>query len=141
MTQISGMSGAQGLATNLSKAGAPMEFYAPAAFAIPPLGATRVALGLHVILPTSTEIVLQTRANLQRRGLTVTNPGLGSVHELTMLVTNASHTEQRVSRGACVARASLYCFSIQMTSTPAYYRSPSAVPRACTCQGEVVVVG
>jgi len=111
--------------TNLSKAGAPREFYAPAALAIPQIGATRVALGLHAILPTATEIVLHTRANFQCRGLTVNNPGLGVVHELTTMVTNAS----------------LYRSSTQRTSTPAYYWSPTAVPGDRACRGEVVVSG
>ncbi len=111
--------------TNLNKAGAPMEFYAPAAFTIPPLGAIRMALSLRVTLSTGAELVLQTRANFQRRGLNVTNPGLGAGHELTMLVTNASHTEQQVSRGACVARASLHRSSLQETGAPAYQQSPS----------------
>ena len=79
------------LPTNLDKAGAPMELYAPASITIPPLGASRVHLGLHVQLPAGTEIVLQIRIN----------------QELTMLITNDSHTEQRISRGACLAQAIL----------------------------------
>ncbi len=49
--------------TNLTKAGTPMELYTPDSFAIPPLGAVRVPLGLHVVLPNDTELVLQTRNN------------------------------------------------------------------------------
>ena len=62
--------------TNLDKAGALMDLYAPAALTILPLGASRVNLGLHVQLPAGTKIVLQTRSNFQRRGLTVANPEL-----------------------------------------------------------------
>ena len=82
---------------NLDKAGAPMDFYAPDAIIIPPLGASRVNLGLHIQLPARTEIVLQTRTNFQRRGLTVANLELQTNKKLTMLITNASHTKQRIS--------------------------------------------
>ncbi len=105
--------------SNLNKVGTPMELYTPDSFAIPPLGAVRVPLGLHVVLPSDTKLVLQTRNNFQRQGLTVTNPTLGAGHELTMLVTNASQVEQRVSRGACVARASLHRSSPPGSGTPA----------------------
>ena len=94
--------------SNLDKTGAPMVFYAPTTIVVPPLGASRVSLGLHVQLPAETEIVLQTRPNFQRRGLAVANPQLGTNRELTMLISNHSQTEQRVSRGACVARAVLH---------------------------------
>jgi transposase InsO family protein/dUTPase len=107
------------LPSNLDKAGAPMEFYTPESFAVPPLGAARVPLGLHVVLPPSTELVLQTRNNFQRRGLTVTNPTWETGPGLTILVTNASQVEQRVSRGACVARASLHQSSTPGKETPA----------------------
>ncbi len=118
---------------NVDKAGAPMDLYALAAFAIPPLGAFRVPLGLHVQLPAWTKIVLQTRANFQRRRLTVTNPALGPNQELTMLVTNASHTKQRVSRGACVARARLHHSTPKDPRVPAYHKSPSYVSRPPRC--------
>ena len=94
--------------SNLNQAGAPMEFYAPFAITIPPLGTTRICLGLRVQLPAETELILQTRQNFQRRGLAVANPRLEANQELTMLITNHSQTEQRVSRGACVARAVLH---------------------------------
>ena len=94
--------------SNLDKMGAPMEFYAPSSIVVPPLGASRVSLGLRVQLPAETEIVLQTRPNFQRRGLAVANPQLGANRELTMLISNHSQTEQRVSRGACIARAVLH---------------------------------
>ena len=94
--------------SNLDQAGAPMEFYAPAPIVIPPLGASRVSLGLRVQLPAETELVLQTRQNFQRRGLAVANPRLEANRELTMLISNHSQTEQRVSRGACIARAVLH---------------------------------
>jgi len=105
--------------SNLDKAGVPMEFYTPDSFAIPPLGAARVSLGLHVVLPRHTELVLQTRNNFQRRGLTVTNPTWKTGPGLTILVTNASQVEQRVSRGACVARASLHRSNILGKESPA----------------------
>ncbi len=94
--------------SNLDQAGAPMEFYAPSSIVIPPLGASRVSLGLRVQLPAETELVLQTRQNFQRRGLAVANPRLEANRELTMLISNHSQTEQRVSRGACIARAVLH---------------------------------
>jgi dUTPase len=105
--------------SNLDKAGAPMELYMPDSFAIPPLGAARVPLGLHVVLPSDTELVLQTRNNFQRRGLTVTNSTCETGQGLTILVTNASQVEQRVSRGACVARASLHRSSLPGRETSA----------------------
>ena len=52
--------------------------------------------------PTASQI----RANLQHRGLTITSPELQANLELTMLF--AGHTEQRVSQGACIARAILH---------------------------------
>ncbi len=96
-----------------------MDLYTPDSFAIPPLGAAQVPLGLHVVLPRSTELVLQTRNNFQRRGLTVTNPTWATGQGLTILVTNASQVEQRVSRGACVARASLHQSSLPEKGAPA----------------------
>ena len=94
--------------SNLNKAGAPMDLYAPFTLAIPPLGASRVYLDLHIQLPAKTESVLQTRQNFQRRGLTITNPQLRADRELTMLITNNSHTKQWVSQGACVDQAVLH---------------------------------
>ena len=95
------------LPSNLDKPGAPMEFYAPTSISIPPLGASRIPVGLHVQLPSQTELVLQTKANFQRRGLTVTNPEMTSRHELTVLITNDSQMEQKISRGACLVRGIL----------------------------------
>ncbi len=74
---------------NIHKAGVPMELYTLAAFTVLPLGAAREALGLHIVLPASTEIVLQFWANFQRLGLTVTNPELGPSWELTAIPSNA----------------------------------------------------
>ena len=79
---------------NLNQTGPPLEFYAPFAITIPPLGTTRVCLGLRVQLPAATELILQTRQNFQRRGLAVANPRLEANQELTMLITNHSQTEQ-----------------------------------------------
>jgi dUTPase len=95
------------LPSNLDKPGAPLEFYAPTSISIPPLGASRIPVGLHVQLPERTELVLQTRTNFQRRGLTVTNPKMTERHELTILITNDSQMEQRISRGACLVRGVL----------------------------------
>ena len=95
------------LPANLDKPGAPLEFYAPTSISIPPLGASRVTVGLHVQLPEKMELVLQTRANFQRRGLTVTNPEMSQRHEMTVLITNDSQTEQRISKGACLVRGVL----------------------------------
>ena len=86
-------------------------------------------LGLHIQLPAKTEIVLQTRQNFQRRGLTVTNPQLRANRELTMLITNHSHTEQRVSRGACVARAVLH-HAVPQEESAAHHGSRPDVPRS-----------
>ncbi len=67
------------------------------------------------------------------RWLMVTNPEIRPSRELTMLVTNASHTQQQVSKGACVARASLHHSSPQETRIPAYHRSPSDAPQVPRC--------
>ena len=71
-------------------------------------------------LPAQTELVLRTRANFQRQGLTITNPELWANKELTMSITNASHTEQRVSSGACVAS----CPTLPHTPRSQCYCSP-----------------
>jgi hypothetical protein len=51
---------------NIHKTGVPMELYTLAAFTVPPLGAARVALGLHIVMPASTEIILQIWAGVDR---------------------------------------------------------------------------
>jgi hypothetical protein len=57
-------------------------------------------------------MVVKTRPNFQRRGLTVGNPRYKSIKELTLLITNNSQDQQRVSRGVFIAQAqnTNYCY-------------------------------
>ena len=86
-------------------------------------------MGLHIHLPAKMEIVLQTRQNFQHRGPTVTTPHLRANRELTMLITNYSHTEQRESRGACVTRAVLH-HAVPQEESAANHGSRPDVPRS-----------
>ena len=56
-------------------------------------------------------MVVKTRLYLQRRGLTVGKPRYKSNKKVTLLITNNSQDQQRVSRGVSIAQAQYtnYC--------------------------------
>ena len=99
------------------------------------LSVSRVKLGLHVQLPARMEMVLQTRSNFQHRRLTVANPELRTKKELTLLITNDNHTEQRISRKACVAWALLHRILPQEESA-VHHGSRLDLPRLLKSRGE-----
>ncbi len=81
--------------------------------------------------------VHQPETEASAKGLMVTNSELRLSWELTMLVTNASHTEKQVSRGACVARASLHHSSPQEPKSPATTSNHLMPPRSPDAEGRL----